>query len=198
MTHLEMSTYVVLQGYPSKCEVKTMGIGFNQFDFINNRFTRHQIKALDVTCKEFVQAEGTTSVDVGTTGEYFGFVIVDPATGQFTRSIRMGSIDAAIAVDPDADKVIDTFVVPLQIVDEAGNPIGVPVIVNINQETECEGIENEDETVVQKHDIQPEIDIQVTGNATVGFTVHFTVVLDYCLVVATETILKVSAARKFC
>jgi len=176
-----------------------MGIGFNQFDFIDNRFIAHQIKALDVICKEQVQVTDTTTLAETACG-----TVVDPATGELQEGVFVDivNIDAAVGIIPN--KVVNTFVVTLQLRQRdpqtgAITELGSPFDVTINDGIECRGAgTGPGETVVQKHDIQASPSITVTGTAATGFFLHFTVAIHYCLIVAKETILKVRGAEKFC
>lgn len=171
-----------------------MGIGTNQFDFIDARFRSHRIKVLDVVCCEAGQAVEIVTADAAVADE-----LRDPTTGDVIlgRVLRASITDATASIVNN--KVNNRFIVTVQVFDVSS---GVPVPIDgatqtgieVDDFTVCAGIRSGD--IIQKHDIQPEVSFSVS---TIDpFDVTMSVDVDYCLIVSRETILKVSAAEPFC
>ncbi|NLN19014.1 MAG: hypothetical protein GX162_07055 [Firmicutes bacterium] len=173
-----------------------MGFQSPQFDFIDNRFLHRRIKTLAVICTQEVQA--TLDDPAGP----FGVAgILDPSTGELLPGLRIvvTDIDPGVGVVPN--KVCNVFVVTFQIVNSAGAVVLGPLTVTVSDAVPCPGAGlGPGQTVVQKHDIQVGfclIPVDTDENGIFD-SFYITLHIDYCLVVAQETILKVDAATPFC
>jgi hypothetical protein len=174
-----------------------MQVGFQspQFDFIDNRFLHRRIKTLEVICSEQVQATLDDPIGPNPIGG-----ILDPSTGELLPGLRIvvTDIDPGVGVVPN--KVCNVFVISFQIV----NPSGVVLLgttATVSDAVRCPGAgTGPGQTVVQKHDIQVGFClIPVDTNEDGIFDAFFiTLDIEYCLVVAKETVLKINAAAPFC
>ncbi|MGI6082398.1 MAG: hypothetical protein ACOYEP_05965 [Limnochordia bacterium] len=173
-----------------------MGFQSPQFDFIDNRFRHQRIKTLEVICTEDVQA--TLDDPVGP----FGLGgILDPSTGELLPGLQIVVTDVDPGVGVTANKICNVFVVTFQIVNSSGTVLLGPLTATVSDEVDCPGAGvGPGQTVVQKHDIQIGFCLIPIDSDENGIFDTFFITLDieYCLVVAKETILKINAAAPFC
>lgn len=172
-----------------------MGFQSPQFDFIDNRFMHRRIKTLEVICTEQVQAVLDDPL-----GPFSLSGILEPSTGELLPGLRIvvTDIDPGVGVMPN--KICDVFVIAFQIVNATGAVL-LAQTATVSEDVRCPGAGvGPGQTVVQKHDIQVGFClIPVDTNEDGTFDSFFiTVDVEYCLVVAKETILKINAATPFC
>ncbi len=155
------------------------------------------IKVPEVVCRQSVQEFGD---------------LVMPAPPGLVMDNKTGLLQQAIKLEPAGDpqlrsvvvlpgKVINIGVVPVRLLVE-GTVAAQLLEVPFQGVIECPGAQPGD--LVQKHDFQVEgfaiapIRLPEACSPTLQLHLIIKVVVQYCLVVAHETILRVEAAKFFC
>lgn len=169
----------------------------NQFDFINDRFFDQRIKVPRVICQKFVQEFGDITIPAPPG------VTLDVTTGRLNVKVtleRAGTPQIRnLTVLPG--KVINQGVVPVRLL--VDNLVVIQLLeIPFQAVIDCPGAQPGD--IVQKHDLQIEgftvapVQILATDLVTLELNLILKVVVEFCLVVASERILKVNAAETFC
>ncbi len=169
----------------------------NQLDFINDRFFDQRIKVNRVLCQKFVQEYGDITIPAPPG------IILDVTTGLLNVKItleRAGTPQIRnLTVLPG--KVINQGVVPVRLL--VDNLVVIQLLeIPFQAVIDCPGAQPGD--IVQKHDLQIEgftvapIQLLAADLITLELNLILKVVLEFCLVVASERILKVNAAETFC
>lgn len=170
----------------------------NKLDFIDNRFFHQKIKVPRVVCQKKVQEYGdaTIAAPLG--------VILDPVTGllNVAVSLELAGQPQLRSIEVLPNKVINQGVIPVRLL--VDNLITIQLIeIPFQAVVDCPGAQPGD--IVQKHDFQIEgfsiSPIQVldpVNPAILILNLVLKAVFEVCIVVASETILKVNAAEPFC
>ena len=157
-----------------------MGFLSNQLSLQN--FQDHLLKTLKVVCKEQVQQLDNQVI----------VTLPDTPNTPITVELTPLSFTAII----DQDKVFNTWLLEIAVTGAAGF---TQTVVTIYQEDAvvCPLDLNQwpGQAVVQKHDVE----FRIIGEPTlVGRDVTINFVINYCLVVAKEVLVKVNGAILFC
>lgn len=169
----------------------------NQLDFINDRFFDQRIKVLKVICQKFVQEFGDITIPAPPG------VMLDVTNGLLNVKVTLELAGTPqirnLTVLPD--KVINQGVVPVRLLVDKMVVIQL-LEIPFQAVVDCPGAQTGD--IVQKHDLQIEgftvspVQILADDLMTLELNLILKVVLEFCLVVASERILKVNAAETFC
>lgn len=164
-----------------------------------SNFVDQKIKVLKVLCQECLQEIGDLIVPapVGLT--------MDPKTGKLNAHVTLELIapPQIRTIEVLMGKVINMGIVPVRLlVDNCViyNYLEVPFQGII----ECPSVESDDETNVQKHDLQVEgmtfspIQMYDAAECNLKLYLIIKVVVQACVVVSREEILKVNAASQVC
>lgn len=166
-----------------------------QIDYIDNRFFHQRLKVQKVICTERVQEFGDVTIPapVGVT--------LDPLTGQLSANVTLTpvGIPQIRTVTVLLDKVINQGIVTASL--SVNNVVVIPSIeIPFQGIIDCPGAKPGD--LVQKHDVQIEgfsvspVQLLVGGLPVLNLVLK--VVIDLCVVVTEETIMKINAAEPFC
>ncbi|MHB1393281.1 MAG: DUF3794 domain-containing protein [Clostridia bacterium] len=169
----------------------------NQLDFIDNRFFHQRVKVLKVICQKNIQEFGDLTI-VAPVG-----LILDPVTGLLNSpvTLELAGTPQLRTVTVLPDKIINQGVVPVSLLVDGVVSIQ-SLEIPFQAVIECPGAMPGD--IVQKHDFQIEgfsitpVQLPVVGLPTLQLNLVLKVVVEFCLVVASERILKVDAAETFC
>lgn len=156
-------------------------MGFLSDQLMQENFQDHRLKTLKVICKEKIQ-QPNNQITYGVPG-----VPINPFT------VRIVPLSFTSIVDQD--KVFNTWQLRITTTDTSGSANAIvtyreDAVVCPVDLTQWPG-----QTVVQKHDVE----FRLIGEPTaVGQLVTVNFVINYCLVVAKEVLLKVNGAIPFC
>lgn len=161
------------------------------FDVIGNRFFNHKIKANVVINETDVQAFGDVTVPAPSN------LTFDFTTGQFNLPVTVEQVGSPQLLTNTImpDKLVNQGIVTVNVLVD-----GVVQIQNLQipwqDMVDVPGISPN--AVVQKHDF--EIEGFSVAPILVGTVLNLVVkvVYEYCLIVATEKVIKVNAADLFC
>ena len=165
------------------------------FDPIENRFFNQRVKVPLVVCQQHVQEFGDITIPAPPG------LILDPLTGQLNAAVTLSLAGTPVlrTVTVLPDKVINQGVVPVSL--SVDGVVAIPLIeIPFQAVMDCPGARPGD--IVQKHDFQIEgfsispVQGSVAGVPTLNLVLK--VVVEFCLIVASERILKVNAAETFC
>lgn len=179
------------------------------FDFINNRFYDQKIKVQKVIFQDCSVQEFGDQTILGTDALFFdafGAIVFNPATGNLEQLGVPVAITAQLAGTPF---LTNTTVLPDKIVNQGVVPVrvlvnGVAQTTNILQ-IPWQGILDVPGAApgdtVQKHDVQLEglpVSFVLTPGSTTAVQLIFKAILNMCVIVTSERVLKVNAAQEFC
>jgi hypothetical protein len=122
----------------------------------------------------------------------FAVQLVDPATGMLRSGVEVRIVNLIPSSIAMPNKVCSMFLVTLEVtLDGAPVPVSTPLMLSIRAMERCPGAGvGSGETIIQLHDIQPEASVVATGSPG-AFSITIWVIIDFCLLVSEETILKV-------
>lgn len=169
----------------------------NQLDFIDNRFFHQKIKVPLVICEKHEQEFGDITIPAP------AGVTLNLTTGQLNVPVNLELVGSpqlrTVTVLPD--KVINQGVVPVRLL--VNNVVAIQLIeIPFQGIIDCPGVRPGD--IVQKHDLQIEgfsiapVQIPAADLVTLVLNLVLKVVFEFCLIVASERVLKVNAAEPFC
>ena len=156
-------------------------MGFLSNQLTPEEFQDQRLKTLKVICKEKIQ-QPNNQVTVTVPGT---------PTIPFTVTLTPLSFTAIV----DQDKVFNTWQLEITVTDSTGSATSIvthreDAVVCPFDLTQWPG-----QTIVQKHDVE----FRIIGDPIVeGLEVTINFVINYCLVVAKEVLLKVNGAISFC
>lgn len=169
----------------------------NTFDFIDNRFFHQKVKVPKVICTKHVQEIGD---------------LIIPAPSGITLDVNTGLLNVIVSLElartPQlrnvsllSGKVINQGVVPVRLL--VDNKVVIKLLeIPFQGIVECPGVAPGD--FVQNHDVQVEgfsvssVQLLAVDGVTLTLNLILKVVLEMCISVASERILKVNAAELFC
>lgn len=169
----------------------------DQLDFIDNRFFHQRIKVPRVICQQFVQEFGDLTIPAP------AGVILDLNTGllNVTVTLELAGTPQLRTITILPDKVINQGVIPVRLL--VNNVVVIQLLeIPFQAVIDCPGARPGD--IVQKHDFQIEgftvtpVRILAADLVTLQLNLILKVVLEFCLIVASERVLKVNAAEPFC
>ena len=158
-------------------------MGFTTNQLSPQNYQDHLLKTLKVICQEQVQQpDNQVTVTLASA----------PAT-PITVAITPLSFTAIV----DQDKVFNTWQLQVRITNATGQIVSTTVVTYREDAVVCPVDLNQwpGQAVVQKHDVE----FRIIGTPTVvGTAVTINFVINYCLVVAKEVLVKVNGAIQFC
>ena len=156
-----------------------MGFTSNQLSPLN--FQDHLLKTLKVVCREHVQQPNNqVTVPLGI-----------PPAGPITATITPLSFTAIV----DQDKVFNTWLLQVAVTVATGTAMFQVTFQEDAVVCPLDLTQWPGQNVVQKHDVE----FRVIGEPIVvgaEATIHF--VINYCLIVAKEVLVRVNGAIQFC
>lgn len=165
-----------------------------QFDNID-RFYHQRVKVPKVICSERVQEFGDLTIPAPPG------ITFDVLSGRlnYPVSLELAGIPQIRTVTVFPNKIINQGIVPVRLL--VDNLVSIQLLeVPFQGIVECQGANPGD--LVQKHDVQIEgfsiLPVQLLANEELVLHLIIKVVLELCVIVTEETILKVNAMEPFC
>jgi len=168
----------------------------NTIDVIDERFIHQRIKAPGVICQEIVQVVGDLTVPAP-------WGVTMDKTGQLNHpiSLTLNGEPQVRAITIIRGKVIIQGVVPVTLLVDTQVAYQ---LLEIPFQTTIECPESSPGDVTQLHDVQLEgfsiapVQLLEANRCTLGLHLSLKVVLEFCVIVVKEKILKINAAEVFC
>lgn len=170
----------------------------NQFDVIDARFFNQRIKVPRVICQKCGVQEAGDVVIPAPAG-----VVLDVTTGLLNVEVtlELAGTPQLRTVTVLPDKVVNQGVIPVRLL--VAGVVAIQLIeIPFQAVVDCPGALPGD--IVQKHDFQVEglivspLQVLAADLVTLQLNLVLKAVVEFCLVVASERILKVNAAETFC
>lgn len=170
----------------------------NNIDIISTRFFDQRIKVPKVICTEQVQEVGQVTIPAP------AGLTLDVLTGLLnaTVSLQLAGTPQIRSITVLPNKIVNMGVVPVSL--SVNNVVAIQLLeIPFQAEVECPGAAP-GEDIVQKHDVEVEgfaispVQILAGTPAVLTLSLILKTVVNVCVVVSKETILKINAAEPFC